>query len=300
MAKSGRKPKGVPADETLDGTPQISNSGQIGRDATPRLLPLKNDLVFKLIFGDYRYIAAIRAFLIAAFDIPAEEYEGLEIIDPHLERDSPDDKLSILDVRVQLKNKKLISVEVQIRKTPFMAERVAFSTGRGLARQIGPGQDYAAIERVVTIVIADYDMIPGGKSYRHVFRLYDKDNGVLLTDVMEIHTLELGKLPETAARTEEGELLDWLRLIRSESEEEIEMLATKTEEMKMTVGRLKTISADERTRMLYEARPLYLMDEAARCNAAVAEGRAEGEGKRFLRSRVHCSPAECLLATLPT
>ncbi|MDR1471273.1 MAG: Rpn family recombination-promoting nuclease/putative transposase, partial [Synergistaceae bacterium] len=164
-----------------------------------------------------------------------------------------------------------------------MAERVAFSTGRGLARQIGPGQDYAAIERVVTIVIADYDMIPGGKSYHHVFRLYDKDNGVLLTDVMEIRTLELRKLPETAGAEEEGELLDWLRLIRSESEEEIEMLATKTEEMKMTVGRLKILSADERTRMLYEARQLYLMDEAARRKAAVAEGeakgRAEGEAK---------------------
>ncbi|MDR1471510.1 MAG: hypothetical protein LBS75_03215 [Synergistaceae bacterium] len=59
------------------------------------------------------------------------------------------------------------------------------------------------------------------------------------------------------------------------------MLAAKTEEMKMTVGRLKVLSADERTRMLYEARQLYLMDEAARRKAAVAEGEAKGraEGK---------------------
>jgi predicted transposase/invertase (TIGR01784 family) len=125
-------------------------------------------------------------------------------------------------------------------------------------------------------------MIPGGKSYHHVFRLYDKDKCVLLTDVMEIHTLELGRLPETSGEdSKESELLDWLRLIRSESEEEIEMLATKTEEIKMTVGRLKQLSADERTRMLYEARELYLMDEATRREVAVAEGRAEGrtEGK---------------------
>jgi predicted transposase/invertase (TIGR01784 family) len=92
----------------------------------------------------------------------------------------------------------------------------------------------------------------------------------------------LGKLPETAgADKKEGELLDWLRLIRSEREEEIEMLAAKTEEMRMAVGRLKQLSADERTRMLYEARQLYLMDEAARREAAVAEGEAKGraEGK---------------------
>jgi predicted transposase/invertase (TIGR01784 family) len=280
MAKRGRKPKAAQAGEALGGTPQISNRGQIGRDAARRLLPLKNDLVFKLVFGDHRYISAIRAFLIAALDIPAEEYEDLEIIDPHLERDSPGDKLGILDVRVQLKNKKLISVEVQLRKTPHMAERVAFSTGRNLARQIGPGQGYDAIARVVTIVIADYDMIPGGKPYHHVFRLYDSERGALLTDVVEIHTLELGKLPEAdGPGGKEGELLDWLRLIRSEDEEEIEMLATKTEEMKMTVGRLKQLSADERAQMLYEARELYLMDEAARREAAVADGRAEGKAE---------------------
>jgi predicted transposase/invertase (TIGR01784 family) len=255
---------------------------RMGNDTAPRLLPLKNDLIFKMVFGDHRYIGTIRAFLTAVLDIPAEEYEELEIIDPHLERDSPDDKLGILDVRVQLKSKRLVSVEIQVRKTPHMAERAAFSTGRNLSRQISPGQDYAKIGRVVTIVIADYDMISCSESYHHVFRLYDKDNGVLLTDVIEIHTLELRKLPEASGEDEkESELLDWLRLIRSEREDEIEMLAAKTEEMKMTVGRLKQLSADERTRMLYEARQLYLMDEAARRDTAVAEGRARGraEGK---------------------
>jgi predicted transposase/invertase (TIGR01784 family) len=297
VAKRGREPKDakdIPAEGTQGGTlktpktPKIS-TGAKRKGATPRLLPLKNDLIFKMVFGDHRYIAIIRAFLVAALDIPAEEYEDLEIIDPHLERDSPDDKLGILDVRVKLRNKKLISVEIQVRETPSMPERVAFSTGRNLARQIGPGQDYAGIERVVTIVIADYDMTGSDKSYRHVFRLYDKDNGVLLTDVMEIHTLELRKLPDApntgCADEKEGKLLDWLRLIRSEDEEEMEMLAAKTEEMKMTVGRLKRLSADERTRMLYEARELYLMDEASRRKAAVAKGRAEGMAEGEAKGR---------------
>jgi predicted transposase/invertase (TIGR01784 family) len=285
MVKRGRK-QGVQVNETTTETPQTSMKARTISGDSPRLLPLKNDIVFKMVFGDHRYITAIRAFLTAVLDIPADEYEDLEIIDPHLERDSPDDKLGILDVRVQLKNKKLISVEIQIRKTPFMAERVVFSTSRNLARQIGPGQGYGKIERVVTILIADYDMIPGGKSYHHIFRLYDKDNGVLLTDVMEIHTLELRKLPETVgASGKEGELLDWLRLIRSESEEEIEMLATKTEEIKMAVGRLKQLSADEQARMLFEARELYLMDEAARRAAAVAEGEARGRAEGEVKGR---------------
>jgi predicted transposase/invertase (TIGR01784 family) len=241
------------------------------------LLPLKSDIIFKLVFGDPRYIRIIRAFLLVTLDIPEEEYERVEIIDPHLERDSPDDKLGILDVRVQLKNRQLISVEVQIRETPFMAERIAFSTGRNLARQIAPGQGYSKIEKVVTIVITNYDMIRADNCYHHRFKLYDADKQVLFTDIVEVHTLELGKLPDGLAESErENELLNWLRLIRSEKKEEIEMLATQTPEMELAVGRLKQLSSDERTRLLYEARELAVMDEMARNEAALAKGRMEG------------------------
>ncbi|GHS90443.1 transposase [Synergistales bacterium] len=249
---------------------------------TPRLLPLKSDIIFKLVFGDARYTEIIRAFLVATLDIPGEEYEELKIIDPHLERDSPDDKLGILDVRVQLKNKKLISVEIQVRDIPFMAERVAFSTGRNLSRRIAPGQDYSQITKAVTIVITNCDIIADGTYYHHKFWLYDPEHNVGFTDIMEVHTLELKKLPEVAAdNPKENELLDWLRLIRSDREEEIKLLATKTPEMKMAVSRLVQLSADERTRMLYEAREMYAMDEMVRIKGAHAKGKAEGkaEGK---------------------
>ncbi|MDR1471518.1 MAG: hypothetical protein LBS75_03255 [Synergistaceae bacterium] len=77
------------------------------------------------------------------------------------------------------------------------------------------------------------------------------------------------------------------------------MLATKTEEMKMTVGRLKRLSEDERARMLFEARELYLMDEAARRDAAVAEGEARGRAEGEARGKFEL--ARTMLADgLPT
>ncbi|MDR1481268.1 MAG: hypothetical protein LBI74_01435, partial [Synergistaceae bacterium] len=79
MAKRGRRPKEIQIDETLGGTPQTPTGDKTGGGKLPRLLPLKSDLIFKLVFGDSRYIAIIRAFLIAVLDIPAEEYESLEI-----------------------------------------------------------------------------------------------------------------------------------------------------------------------------------------------------------------------------
>ncbi|MDR3076258.1 MAG: Rpn family recombination-promoting nuclease/putative transposase, partial [Synergistaceae bacterium] len=243
-------------------------------------LPLKSDVVFKMVFGDPRYSDVLRAFLISILDIPAGEFEGLQIIDPHVERDAARDKLSILDVRVELRSKKLISVEVQVRETPSMAERVAFSTARNLSRQISRGQGYDRIEKVITIVLANYDMIESDNRYHHIFRLHDAGNKVTFTDIMEIHVLELRKLPERAAKVvtdKEKELLSWLKLIRSEQREEIEMLAATTPEMGKAVGRLKRLSEDERSRLLYEARELALMDEMARINKGRADGRAEGQ-----------------------
>jgi predicted transposase/invertase (TIGR01784 family) len=251
-------------------------TGEMPARKAASLLPLKSDVIFKLVFGDPRYIDITRAFLTAALDIPADEYEDLRIIDPYLERDRPNDKLGILDVRIQLKTGKLIAVEVQVRKTPFMAERVAFSTGRNLSRQISPGQGYKKIEKVITIVITGYNMIESSGSYHHIFRLYDAEHGVLFTDIMEVHTLELTKIPEGRIENDsERELVNWLRLIRSESEEEIEMLGLETREMELAVGRLKQLSADERARMLYEARELAEMDEMARMEAAVEENRVD-------------------------
>ncbi|MDR3355512.1 MAG: hypothetical protein LBO21_10765, partial [Synergistaceae bacterium] len=48
---------------------------------------------------------------------------------------------------------------------------------------------------------------------------------------------------------------------------------------------LKQLSEDERTRMICEARELYLMDEAVRREVAVAEGEARGRAEGEARGK---------------
>ena len=59
-------------------------------------------------------------------------------------------------------------------------------------------------------------------------------------------------------------------------EEELEMLAERSPQMKKAVGVLKELSADERTRMLAEAREKARKDAASRLNWAREEGKEEG------------------------
>ncbi|MDR1803565.1 MAG: hypothetical protein LBQ94_08155 [Treponema sp.] len=53
------------------------------------------------------------------------------------------------------------------------------------------------------------------------------------------------------------------------------MLATKSPQLEKAVGVLKELSADERTRMLAEAREKARRDEVSRLNRAKREGREE-------------------------
>ncbi|MDR2590742.1 MAG: Rpn family recombination-promoting nuclease/putative transposase [Oscillospiraceae bacterium] len=68
------------------------------------------------------------------------------------------------------------------------------------------------------------------------------------------------------------ELWHWMRFIKSDNEEEIDMLATRSPQMRKAVGVLKELSADERSRMLYEKREMARMDFESR--VADAEKRA--------------------------
>jgi predicted transposase/invertase (TIGR01784 family) len=193
------------------------------------LLKLKNDYVFKKVFGEENQEPILRGFLTAALHIPPEEFEGLTIVDTHLRSESIDLKESILDVRVKLKNNKFIAIEIQVKSFPQMAERLTYYTCLNLTKQMRRGGDYRDITRVVTILIADYVMLKNDDSCRHVFALYDEDTRTRLTDLIEIHILELRKLPATFIDDEKmNELQRWLWLIKSESEEEIAMLTNKT------------------------------------------------------------------------
>ena len=57
----------------------------------------RNDAIFKMIFGDGRDIDILTDFLKATLDLPAEDYAEVTLVDPHLARKSPEDKLGILD-----------------------------------------------------------------------------------------------------------------------------------------------------------------------------------------------------------
>jgi predicted transposase/invertase (TIGR01784 family) len=238
----------------------------------PFLSP-RNDLVFKLLFGDARDTSILTAFLKSVLDLPEEDYQEVMIVDPLLKGEVPDDKQGILDVKVKTSSGKLLDIEIQIVEHPQMRERVVFYLARMVTEQISRDEDYREIKRSISILITDYVQIPENQHYRNCYRLHDRKTGSEFTDLLEVNTLELPKLP----LEEDGSALwDWLGFLKARKEEELMRLAEKNPQLKKAVTRLVELSADDQTRLLAESREKLQRDIAAREYAAREEGRGEG------------------------
>jgi len=231
------------------------------------MLSMKNDLIFKRVLGDSKN-NIIEYFLKSILDIPHDEYDELIITDPNLRVDGPDDKIGILDIKLKTKSGKIIDIELQLLHTPEMIERVLFYSSKMITEQMNMGDSYKEIKKVISILILDYDMIKNNPKYNHKFLLHDKSDDTTLTDLLEIHVLELKKLPE---QTDNTKLYDWLSLFNATKREEFSMIAERTPEIKKAVVIIEELSEDERTRLLAEAYEKKRRDDVSRIEGAIKE-----------------------------
>ena len=233
------------------------------------LLPVTSDFIFKLIFGDQRNVDILADFLKAVLNIPDDEYERITIIDPYVKKETAQDKYSVLDVKLHTKSKNVIHIEIQVWPLPELKERSIYQQSKMITEQMASGENWKSIKRVVSIIITSYDLIKEDKKYHHQFR-YRTEEGVEFTDLNEINTLELSKLPEDKENTD---LWYWLKFIKSDDREVLDMIAERSPQMKKAVGFLKELSADERTRMLFEEREIARRDWESFMGGAENKGR---------------------------
>jgi len=227
------------------------------------LLP-KVDVIFRLLFGDKRNIEILKDFLKSVLDLADDEYESISLEDTHLKRETVDDKLGIVDVRLTTKSGKIVHIEMQILEQDDFPERVTYYNAKMLVTQLKSGNDYK-FQKTISIVISDFEIVENSPKCHHKFQLSDVEIGVKFTDVIEINTLELGKIP---TQDESQKKYDWLRFLKAEREEEFDMLAQKSPVLRQAVVELKRLSQTEEAQRLYDARQKAIWDENSRTQTA--------------------------------
>jgi predicted transposase/invertase (TIGR01784 family) len=236
------------------------------------LTPLSptNDFVFKKIFTEN--VKILENFLKEVLDLPADEYQGLAVVDPHLRRASIEDKYGILDVKIRTKSRKTIDVEVQVKAQTAIWKRMQYYTAKMLVEQVKSGDRYDRITRAISILIADFVLLKENDVYHNRFRLYDEKTAAAFPDSIEIDILEIPKV-----RGEDGSRLGaWLKFFAARTEEEFMKVSQNNPDIAEAWGIIKTLSADEESRLLAESREKGRRDFEDRFNGAYREGEQKG------------------------
>ncbi len=241
-------------------------------------LKVKNDFIFRKLFGDVKNKDILISFLNAVLELgESEKLSDIEIIDgTELKRDSLDDKLGILDIRARTVRGEQVNIEVQLVNQYNMDKRTLFYWSKMFTEQLKEGQPYDELQKTIAINILDFNFIKVEK-FSSVFHLWEDTNkDCKLTDVLEIRFLELPKFRKKQPDLSKP-LERWMIFIEDSPEEVLEMAKKAEPAIARAEEILTKLGSFDEIRRYYEAREIAIHDEITRITGARAEGKLEGK-----------------------
>lgn len=193
-------------------------------------------------------------------------------------KESKDAKLGILDVMVEMEDGSKVNMEMQVAYFGWWSSRVLFYVSKTYSGQIREGEDYDVLKKCIHVSILDFIHFPQDKKCYRKIAFCDVETGEQYTDLMELHILELKKLPP-GDQNEEG-VIRWMRFFVGKNRKEFEDMAKTDEYIEEAYDELKKLSMDEQKRMEYEARQKAIRDYNSQMKSAreygLKLGREEG------------------------
>jgi predicted transposase/invertase (TIGR01784 family) len=254
---------------------------------TTGLLDPKLDIVFKLLFT--REPALLRAMLQAVL---RERIASLRVLNPSIPGDFHTGKGIVLDIRVELENRKRVDVEMQMRAGPAFPERLLYYGTRDYAAQLQRGDDYDKLTPTIVVVWLVEPLFQDAGPLHTTFEFRERTSGRLFTDHLALHVLELSKFrwPAGADCLEEHEVLRWARFLVARSDDELSRLATEDPIMQAAKDALVTLSDDPEASRLARERAenikLYELELAANRLEARRQGLEEGRIEGLEEGRI--------------
>ena len=250
-----------------------------------------NDYVFKWIFGQQVNARFTICLLNALLDLRGEHsIEAVTIMNPFNDRQLHDDKLSVVDVKVQDGAGSLYIVELQVLPDEYFIRRSIYYLARLYGHQLKKGQSYGMLKSATAISLLGFDLFRCSKRVQEIFAFRNQDNSIELTETMRLHYIDLTRFDCQQPFTLRTRFEKWLHVLKfgeiyGKMTAELEDGLKKEEGITDMVNELKKINADAEKRELMEAREksrtYVISQKESSFRAGKREGRAEGklEGK---------------------
>ena len=244
------------------------------------LLNPQIDFVFKKIFGTEKNKPILINFLNAVIK-PTTPIKDVEIKNNDIDKDFLEDKFSRLDVKATTSNKEHINIEIQVKNEYNMIQRTLYYWSKMYSEQIQNRDNYSKLERTVCINILNFKYLKNDK-YHNAYRLKEITSNEELTDLQEIHFIELPKFNEIGNKEnvdiEKMDALEkWLEFLVEPESNTVRQLELSNEEIKLAKSELYRLSMDSNEREQYNMREKAIYDRISALENAEAKGKIERE-----------------------
>ena len=239
------------------------------------LLNPKIDFVFKKIFGSEEHPEILISFLNAVLK-PKKPIVSVEIKNSDLEKEYIEDKFSRLDVKALTSNKEIINIEIQLKNEYNIIQRSLYYWSKLYEEQLSECDRYDKLSRTVCINILDFKYLKNDR-FHNGYRLKEIETNEELTDLQEIHFIEIPKLKRFESTEEIVDLLEgWVEFLRDPESEVIRKLEMSNKEIREAKDELYRLSRNSKERELYYLREKSLRDEISALANAKEKGLKEG------------------------
>lgn len=244
------------------------------------LLSPKVDFVFKKIFGNEQHPEILISFLNAVIQSD-DPIKSVEIKNTDIEKEYLNAKFSRLDIRALTNRDEQINIEIQVRDEYNMIKRSLYYWSKMYDSQLEKRGKYESLKRTICINVLDFSFLSDNK-FHSVYRLKDIKTNEELTDVMEIHFIELPKAKNTD--TDNNILQAWVNFINNPGQTEI-----KNQEMQDAMNELVRLSSNKDERFLYEKRLESIIELNSSMDSGFKRGIEQGIEQGIKRGKIETS-----------
>ena len=239
------------------------------------ILSPKVDFVFKKIFGNEKHPNILISFLNAVIK-PTDLIKSVQIKNTDIEKEHIEDKYSRLDIKAITNNGEHINIEIQVKNEYNMIKRSLYYWSKMYEGQLKKGQDYDTLSRTICINILDFKYLKND-NFHNCYRLKEKNTNEELTDVMELHFIEIPKLRKLENTEDISDMLEaWITFIESPTSKLIDKLEMSSEEIKEAKEELLRLSGNDKERERYEKRFESLLEQNSLLANAERKGLQKG------------------------
>jgi len=239
---------------------------------TPMKFTARNDYAFKKLFGTEENKDIMIEFISLVTDLSQDDFDDVRIGNNEQLPRFYNDKTGRLDIKIRLNDGRKIDVEMQNTYFDYYPKRSIFYCSKMIHEHFFSGLQYADLKKCIAINVLNSPFKLSHKVHS-VYQIRESEEQTLLDELLEIHFLDLTKLPKENLTSVEK----WLMFIKTDSKEERRMLAQENPVMTKANNVMDIFYLDEQERRRYEAAWEYESDRLSMINESERKGLERGK-----------------------